>query len=33
MELRSGYLPQPLAALIAGETAMEPVALKLGAVA
>jgi hypothetical protein len=33
MELRSGYLPEPLAALMAGETAMQPVAFNLGAVA
>lgn len=33
MELSSGYLPEPLAALIAGDMAMEPVAVNLGAVA
>jgi hypothetical protein len=33
MELRSGFLPEPLAALVAGGTAIEPVGLKLGAVA
>jgi hypothetical protein len=33
MELRSGFLPEPLAALIAGGTPMEPVAFNLGAVA
>jgi hypothetical protein len=33
MELRSGFLPEPLAALIAGERVMEPVAFNLGAVA
>jgi hypothetical protein len=33
MELSSGYMPEPLAAMIAGDAAMEPVAFKLGAVA
>jgi len=33
MELRTGYLPEPLAALIAGDRVIEPVAFKLGAVA
>jgi hypothetical protein len=33
MELHSGFLPEPLAALIAGDMLMEPVALNLGAVA
>lgn len=33
LELHSGFLPQPLAALIAGDMEMEPVALNLGAVA
>jgi hypothetical protein len=33
MDLRSGYLPEPIAALINGDMEMEPVAIKLGAVA
>jgi hypothetical protein len=33
MELHSGFLPGPLAALLAGDMVMEPVALNLGAVA
>jgi len=33
MDLKSGYLPGPIAALITGDAAMEVVATKLGAVA
>jgi hypothetical protein len=33
MELHSGYLPEPLSALLAGDMVMEPVAFNLGAVA
>jgi hypothetical protein len=33
MELSSGYMPEAVTALISGDAAMQPVALKLGAVA
>jgi hypothetical protein len=33
MELRSGNLPEPLSALVAGDAVSEPVAFNLGAVA
>jgi hypothetical protein len=33
MQLDSGYLPEPVAALFCGDVELEPVAIKLGAVA
>jgi hypothetical protein len=33
MDLKSGYLPEPIAAFINGEMVMEPIATNLGAVA
>jgi hypothetical protein len=33
MQLDSGYLPEPVAALFCGDVELEPVAINLGAVA